>query len=277
MFVVGKEYQRKTELHDLYGGQRQGGISTPKDQPFIFIITSSSGEKHGYSDHFAPDGTFWYTGEGQVGDMTMDSGNKAIFEHAAQGKAIHLFEQSRKGHVCYVGEAEYVDYHIETRPDTNGDMRKAFIFHLNINSSPEPLNTEPEGILHTEKPQKELAGKDLQELRTAAISQASRSAPKTQRVASIAYRSTALKLYVAKRAQGICEGCNTTAPFETKSGPYLEVHHLHRLADGGPDHPSNVVGICPNCHRRAHHAIDAHVFNEHLKTVALAAESKLGH
>lgn len=23
----------------------------------------------------------------------------------------------------------------------------------------------------------------------------------------------------------------------TKKGPYLEVHHLHRLSDGGPDHP----------------------------------------
>ena len=37
--IKGKEYKRK-ELHDFYVGQRQGGISTPKEHPYIFIISS---------------------------------------------------------------------------------------------------------------------------------------------------------------------------------------------------------------------------------------------
>ena len=35
---LGREYKRR-ELHDFYGGQRQGGISTPQKYPYIFIIT----------------------------------------------------------------------------------------------------------------------------------------------------------------------------------------------------------------------------------------------
>ena len=29
MFVPGQIYHRQREIHDVYGGQRQGGISTP--------------------------------------------------------------------------------------------------------------------------------------------------------------------------------------------------------------------------------------------------------
>ena len=62
----------------------------------------------------------------------------------------------------------------------------------------------------------------------------------------------------------ICEGCNETAPFETKSGPYLEVHHLTRLADGGADLPQNVIALCPTCHRKAHYSLDYLEFNNQL-------------
>ncbi|WKE66436.1 HNH endonuclease signature motif containing protein [Gallaecimonas kandeliae] len=65
-------------------------------------------------------------------------------------------------------------------------------------------------------------------------------------------RATAIRLYALKRANGRCEGCEKPAPFDGKFGPFLEVHHLHRLGDGGPDHPGNVIALCPNCHREVH-------------------------
>ncbi|MFC1652495.1 HNH endonuclease [Planctomycetota bacterium] len=37
---------------------------------------------------------------------------------------------------------------------------------------------------------------------------------------------------------------------------FLEVHHLFRLADDGPDIPDNVAAICPNCHRELHYGAD---------------------
>ncbi len=94
MFTPGQTYRRRTDLHAHYGGQQQGGISTPTENPFIFIFTGESGEQYGYQDAFQPDGTFWYTGEGQEGDMDMVRGNRAIRDHHVKGKTIHLFEQA---------------------------------------------------------------------------------------------------------------------------------------------------------------------------------------
>ncbi len=57
------------------------------------------------------------------------------------------------------------------------------------------------------------------------------------------------------RACGKCESCKRTAPFTRRSdgSPYLEVHHVHRLADGGDDSVENAEALCPNCHREKHH------------------------
>ena len=61
---------------------------------------------------------------------------------------------------------------------------------------------------------------------------------------------------VLERASGKCERCNKPAPFIKKlSGePYLEVHHIIRLADGGDDTVENATALCPNCHRYEHYA-----------------------
>jgi 5-methylcytosine-specific restriction endonuclease McrA len=59
---------------------------------------------------------------------------------------------------------------------------------------------------------------------------------------------------VLARADGKCELCFNPAPFYRSSDgtPYLEVHHLVRLADGGDDTIENAVAACPNCHRQQH-------------------------
>ncbi len=37
MFKIGKIY-RRADLHEQYGGQSQGGISTPRAHPFIMLF-----------------------------------------------------------------------------------------------------------------------------------------------------------------------------------------------------------------------------------------------
>lgn len=72
-------------------------------------------------------------------------------------------------------------------------------------------------------------------------------------------RDGSVKAWVLRRANGNCECCKDPAPFATPDGlPYLEVHHLRTLADGGSDQITNAVALCPNCHRRMHYGIDAH-------------------
>jgi hypothetical protein len=63
--------------------------------------------------------------------------------------------------------------------------------------------------------------------------------------------------YVLKRAGRKCEACLEVAPFLRDDGtPFLEVHHLQMLAEGGHDTPENAAGVCPNCHRRLHYGSD---------------------
>lgn len=70
-------------------------------------------------------------------------------------------------------------------------------------------------------------------------------------------RDSGVKAWVLERADGNCENCCEPAPFITPDGmPYLEVHHLRRLADGGSDRITNAVALCPNCHRRIHYGTD---------------------
>lgn len=79
------------------------------------------------------------------------------------------------------------------------------------------------------------------------------------------YRSVLVKAWILQAASGICEGCDTPAPFNLTNGqPYLEVHHVKPLAEGGPDVVENVVALCPNCHRRCHLSVDRDAFTANL-------------
>jgi len=272
VFEIGKEYNRKSAIHEIYKGQAQGGISTPKDFPVVFIFTSDAGEQHGYRDEYRDNGVFWYTGEGQVGDMKMEAGNKAILNHAQNKKIIHVFEYTKKAHVRFLGTAECLGYHEEKRPDRDCQDRNVFVFHLDIDSIPEKNQiSEPKEVYGPNK-LKKLRNKTIEELRAAALSKAPPTASTKEKREVAYYRSEALKIYVVLRSKGFCEGCGSEAPFQTKKGPFLECHHVHRLADGGPDHPQNVVALCPNCHRRAHYAQNSVEFNNKLKAVAVKIE-----
>lgn len=90
MFILGKIYKRR-DLHESYGGQQQGGISTPSKHNFIMIFTGEQGQQYGYKDGWSEEGLFLYTGEGQKGDMNFVRGNLAINNHIRNGKDIYLF------------------------------------------------------------------------------------------------------------------------------------------------------------------------------------------
>lgn len=78
-------------------------------------------------------------------------------------------------------------------------------------------------------------------------------------------RDAKVKAWVLQRSGGSCEACGCAAPFIGVDGfPFLEVHHVRKLADAGSDTVSNAVALCPNCHRRLHFSEDAHVYREQL-------------
>ena len=131
MFTRGNVYRRR-HLHQLYGGQEQGGISTPSGHNMIFLFTSDRGQEHGYQDGWTDEGTFLYTGEGQKGDMQFVRGNKAIRDHMQNGKELHLFKQAGPAHVEYIGQMVYVGHHFKPGPDTQGNIRQLIVFELRL-------------------------------------------------------------------------------------------------------------------------------------------------
>ncbi len=80
--------------------------------------------------------------------------------------------------------------------------------------------------------------------------------PTRQRVYSYTYnRNPDVVAEALCRADGTCEACGDPAPFKRISDgtPFLEVHHIKGLAEGGEDTLENTLALCPNCHRKAHY------------------------
>lgn len=70
-------------------------------------------------------------------------------------------------------------------------------------------------------------------------------------------RDPKVKAWVLREANGECECCDKPSPFlSSDNEPFLEIHHIKRLADGGSDTISNAIAVCPNCHRELHYGIN---------------------
>lgn len=80
---------------------------------------------------------------------------------------------------------------------------------------------------------------------------------KTTKNLQVYARDPKVKAWVLKKANGNCEVCDSPAPFLKEDDiPYLEVHHILPLSEGGSDRVSNTVAVCPNCHMEFHYSSD---------------------
>jgi 5-methylcytosine-specific restriction protein A len=133
VFERGKTYHRRTELHGRFGGNGQSGIAPCAEHPYVFLFTAPAGEQYGYEDGWLSTTQFSYTGEGQVGDMEMARGNRAIRDHAAGGRELHLFQKTdRKGYYTYLGQFRYVSHQVRRGADAGGDDRSQIVFTLEL-------------------------------------------------------------------------------------------------------------------------------------------------
>ncbi|WP_066363215.1 HNH endonuclease [Neobacillus drentensis] len=204
------------------------------------------------------DSTFFYTGEGQIGNQVFKEGNKALRDHVANSKDVFLFEVNpESGLHTFKGQLTCIGYHTFIGPDKNGHQRSMIRFEFEMTDK----------ISNEMQADSVIDSKDLSELRMLASSAGTEDSSLTikERKIIVRSRAAAVRKYALVRSNGICEACDATAPFNTPNGdPFLEVHHLTRLSDGGPDAPEHVAAICPNCHRRVHYSSDANEYNSKL-------------
>jgi 5-methylcytosine-specific restriction protein A len=264
-FQLGSKYTR-AEIREVFGGQRQGGICTPRNYPVVILFTSQEGSKYGYRDEWKDDGFFHYTGEGRYGPMHMTKGNRAIREHVENRKSLMLFKELRKSLHEFLGYMEYSGHYTEDILDRKGGVRSGVIFKLM------PVIGPPSDDEHVTSPHEQ----SLEVLRARALEASSQVVERATRLSTHRERSRAVAQYVLGRARGFCEGCGVPAPFARKDGsaPYLETHHIHRVSDEGPDAPSEVIALCPTCHRLVHYGEGGETYNRlELAGIPLAYEA----
>lgn len=254
-FVRGQAYNRRRDIHDRFGGQQQGGIITPAKHNVIFIMTGKRGAEFGYDDIHHEDGRIDYFGEGQKGDMQMGRGNRALASHGVDGKDVLWFEKSYPDRlITFRGEYVCAGWRHGRSRDVDGNDRQAIIFELHPLDRVVEAVTVPSVEVDTSTP--------IQRLRDLAYAAATVAVAVGEVTRTVYQRSADVRNYVLARAQGYCQGCNQSAPFNRADGtPYLEPHHIRRVCDGGLDDPRFVIALCPNCHRRVHAGADGKAFN----------------
>ncbi len=126
---------RRRAVHEVYGGNRQSGISpSAKSANILLFFDLLKGRQHGYFDGWGDDGCFHYTGTGQVGDQRMDGDNQAILEHRDSGRPLRLFQVTKKSWVRYLGkfalDPESPWYASRAPATGGGPLRSVLVFRL---------------------------------------------------------------------------------------------------------------------------------------------------
>lgn len=130
---IGMSIGRR-ELHNrLGGGSRQDGITRVVKTNEMLVFTNDGGGKHGYGVHegLRSDGVFRYSGQGQDGDQTLTSNNKALADSEGIGRPIRVFRG--QGNVIYVGSFALADppFTWERFPGTGSSPeRDGLVFNL---------------------------------------------------------------------------------------------------------------------------------------------------
>jgi len=262
-FAEGKEHLRTDLLAFVGSQQRQSGVIWGSKEPGCVVCTTGGrhGRRAGYQDREVPGG-WMYFGQGTVGDQSLKN---AANVRLASGRVSVLLFSTREPSSQEIRE--------------NGGYGKLFMFRGEFNVLGYDFVHVMEGVRSGDRllcfqlirvgdsmelglaPERER----LDELRSRISTRWSPSAASAERMVEYRRRCSAVRNFALFRANGICEGCDAPAPFLSVTGrPFLEVHHLHRLADDGPDTPENVAALCPNCHRRAHLSRDRGSFQQHL-------------
>jgi len=198
--------------------------------------------------------TMNYTGMGLKGDQSLDfMQNKTLSESNANGVNIHFFEVFTEKVYTYQGQVVLSDKPFqEQQDDEDGNSRSVWVFPLRRTDSSTPIIPKVELDKTFERKLKRASTLALDELKSRASK--SQSKPGSRVATTTTYqRDPNVVNYTLKRANGVCELCEQPAPFIKRNGePYLEVHHVEQLSNGGNDTIENAVALCPNCHRKMH-------------------------
>ena len=252
------------ELRTIFICGNMGGMRRSKTTNSLVIISDHT--KGLYEDKWFGD-TLHYTGMGKKGDQGINaSQNRTLNESNTNGVDVFLFEVFESNKYIYRGQVKLSETpYQEKQKDEDGILRNVWVFPVKVVDNHE-VTIEKEIIDNNykkkEKKAKRLSDAEIEE--KAKESQSTKTSVRT--TTSQTYeRNAYITEYAKRRANGICQLCNTPAPFKNRLGePYLETHHIEWLSKGGADIIENTVALCPNCHKKMH-IVDSIEDREYLK------------
>lgn len=252
------------ELRTIFICGNMGGMRRSKTTNSLVIISDHT--KGLYEDKWFGD-TLHYTGMGKKGDQDINaSQNRTLNESNTNGVDVFLFEVFEANKYIYRGQVKLSETpYQEKQKDEDGILRNVWVFPVKVVDNHE-VTIEKEIIDNNykkkEKKAKRLSDAEIEE--KAKESQSTKTSVRT--TTSQTYeRNAYITEYAKRRANGICQLCNTPAPFKNRLGePYLETHHIEWLSKGGADIIENTVALCPNCHKKMH-IVDSIEDREYLK------------
>lgn len=179
-----------------------------------------------------------------------------VFQRAMSAPAIDYFLSrilERRGNESHALAVSAVDQHInyyEQLSDVTLHSMRAVLSNHAKKSAPIELSTHVEKFAAAVKESQQ----DAPSARASRLNKAAKLPTKIQVISYVFVRNPDVVAEVLIRAEGKCENCKKEAPFKRKKDlqPYLEVHHVVQLSEGGEDTVSNALALCPNCHRYMH-------------------------
>lgn len=249
---------------------QQGQILTNKEVAETFLCSTQGGMRKSnrtdtlvlisnhiesvYSDRWDKN-ILYYSGTGRTGDQDLSSApNRTLAESSSNNVSIHLFEVFENNQYTYQGEVSLAGSPFsELQEDAAGNERKVYVFPLKLRYEQQPTLVS-ENVLNDIVQQQEKIVKSISDEELLRKIKYVPNQPGQRQVNSKTYeRNPLISEYTLRRAKGICELCKQDAPFiKTDGTPYLEIHHIEWLANGGEDTIENTVALCPNCHRKMH-------------------------
>jgi 5-methylcytosine-specific restriction protein A len=216
------------------------------------------------SDHTQPGNedtwigkVFHFTGTGVAGEEgPVSRQNKTLAAAKETGIRLFLFEVFNEGQFTYIGEVGLMDNPYRSRQqDSKGHLQDVLVFPLELKDHRNPplVRKEPaEGaeVIHRSIHQA-FAKEAVRELPP--LLQPESESMEAGDEPDLFEPELVVAEYAKRSANGFCQLCGLPAPFTGHDGqPYLEVHHIVPLKEGGQDDVGNLVALCPNCHRKMH-------------------------
>ena len=249
------------EIQSEFGGSSQGGMRPSRTTNSLVLIT---GTAHSLYDDTWNNGLLKYTGTGRIGDQTMTGQNKVLAESPRSGIGVYLFTALAKNKYRYDGEVKLAERPTQAQQlDAQGHMRSVWVFTLRPLGFPvtglveENLDLEPTSADQSSANALVSAAEDEQKL-WAAIAEAEKRAkekgPKyVVRLARAIERCPKVAKLVKRREHYRCQVCGAEGFPKKDGGLYAEAHHKEQMSELGPDAPSNMICVCPTCHRVLHY------------------------